>query len=175
MPIGSDLLIFSADHNAVWLQLDGTGTNVPPHFPANRIDFGAFGREVTWTFRAIRIIADAAPTSWSLGLKFQEAIDHTTGPQWAEPMWEDFDNLRTETDVVERIGWSKKGLVSGDPGVPAHAGEFGIVADQTSGLGVNISRTVTVRTNRHRIALQPAVTGGTNVRLAFSLTATVRR
>jgi|GEM_PF-6934395 len=175
MTIGSDDLIFSADHSTHLLSLDGTGTNVPLYHPSNRIDFAAFGREVTWTIRPLRIVADAAPTSWSLGVKFAEGIDHTDGPQFANPKFVDFDALRTETDIAEGIGWAKRGLTANDASVPAHAGLFGVIADQTSGLGDSVSRTVRLRTNRHRIYLEPKVTGGSNVKLALSIVATVRR
>lgn len=147
--------------------VDAAGVAVSLTQPANRMEFGAYGREVTWNLAVLGVTG--TPTTWSLGVKVQDCLENTTGPQYGAPQWYDFDTLRTEFDVIEKAGWYGPGQTP-----PASAGAYGLVATQASTLPVQVSRTIVVRNLRHRLALQPAFTGGTSPQLRLALTATVR-
>ncbi|MEW1705939.1 hypothetical protein AB0230_01750 [Microbacterium sp. NPDC089190] len=151
-------------------RLTATGGKVGLQFPPNRIEFAAEGDEVTWQIRVLDVAGN--PDSWSLSARFLDVIEHTTGPQYAKPEMVPFTALQTQYDVVERVGWHRNA-----PGavVPATAGEFGVIAQSGDALPTQLSRTVRVRSLRHKIEFAPpAFVGGTNPSLGVALTYTVR-
>lgn len=122
-----------------------------------------------------------APTSWSLGARFEQHIAHTQGYQYQMPTWAPLQREQVERCIAEGVGWygpgqSPAGLASG----------YGVLCtDQTpsedgsgvlpSGLSipvagtpsatlitkrVTVSRTVTHQLGGVRVAFLPAITGG---------------
>lgn len=150
-------------------RLNATGGTVGLVFPANRVELAAEGDEVTWQIRVLDVAG--SPTSWSLGVRFLDVIEHTTGPQYSTPEMVPYTALQTQYDVVEKVGWHRN---AASPVIPATAGDFGVVAQSGDTLPAQVSRTVRVRSLRHKIELSPTFVGGTSPTLGVALTYTVR-
>lgn len=135
--------------------------------PSNYLDFSAYGDEVTWVLRIESVVG--APTAWSLGVRFEYAVEHT-GANYGliSPTWVPYSNLDLGADCREGVGW-----YAGAHPAPADGG-FGIVADQTDTLPVTAKRTIKVSTLRHRVSLSPSFTGGTSPGINLDLLAIVR-
>lgn len=135
--------------------------------PSNYLDFAAYGDEVTWQLYVESV--SGAPTAWSLGVRFEYAIEHT-GANWGliAPIWVPYSNLDLGADCREGVGW-----YAGTHPAPADGG-YGVVADQTDTLPVAVKRTIAVSSLRHRVHFNPQFTGGTSPAINVTLIATVR-
>lgn len=134
--------------------------------PSNRLEFGAYGDEVTWVVRVESV--SGAPSAWSLGMRFEYAVEHTgSAYQYLTPEWVTYTALDLSADCREGVGWFGPGQT------PPGDGAYGIVATEASSLPVTVKRTVKCSTLRHRVRLDPAFTGGTSPGLNIELLAQV--
>lgn len=121
-----------------------------------------------------------APSSWSLGARFEQFLAHTEGFQDEYPSWGPLQDEQLATCIAEGVGWYGPG---GSP--PSTAALYGTVAssatvaDDASGVlpsgitvpasqdasalrtaRVTVSRTVTNQMGGMRVRFQPSITGG---------------
>lgn len=141
--------------------LTTSGVPIPNAQPANVMDFGAYADELTWILGVDAV--SGAPTAWSLGVKFQYCLPHTTSWQYENPRWFDLQAENVATNIVEGVGW-----YSGTHTKPVDGG-FGTVADQTDTLPITVQRTVRAFGLRCRVVFDPQFTGGTNPGLKVNL------
>jgi len=134
--------------------------------PSNRLEFGAYGDEVSWALRVEAVLG--SPQSWSLGARFEYAVEQGgAGFQYLAAAWVSYSPEDLAANCREGIGWEGPGTSGAD------MDGFGIVASQISVLPVAMQRTVRCTTLRHRVRFRPSFSGGTNPGLLLSLTAQV--
>lgn len=118
--------------------------------PAHRWDIYVLG--------ATSLSGGTDATDWTFKVRQHTVVEHTGGPMFSEPVLVPFDELRTQTDIVEGVGWYGTGQTA-----PAHAGEFGIVAQRSTspnnGVGVLVSRVIR-NTARTKLEYDLEFTGG---------------
>lgn len=134
--------------------------------PSNRLEFGAYGDEVTWLLRVVSV--SGAPTAWSLGARFEYCIEHTGATkQYTAPVWVPYAAIDLAADCREGVGPFGAGQV------PGAEGDYGVIATEASTLPVAVKRTMQCSTLRHRMAFSLSMTGGTNPGLSVELLAQV--
>ena len=134
--------------------------------PPNRVEFGAYGDEVTWLLRVVSV--SGAPTAWSLAARFEYAIEHTgASKQYTSPVWVPYSSLDLTADCREGVG------LFGPGQTPPADGGYGVIATEATTLPVAIKRTVRCSTLRHRVAFTLSMTGGTSPGLGVELLAQV--
>lgn len=154
-----------ADNAGYVLQANGPIAAIQP---PNPVEFGAYADEVTFIISVAGVTG--APTSWSLGAKFQYCLPHTTGYQYQNPRWFDLQPENVETNVVEGVGWY------GGNAQPPADGSYGTLATSAEGIDFAANPRTVKRTVRHfghyvRVSLNPTFTGGTNPGLLVSMVA----
>lgn len=138
-------------------------------FPTNEMDMAAMGRFTTWEL-AIRGPVNVTG-DWLLKGRFLKVLEHSYGPQYANPERYPFTPLETATYVRERGGWGKQDAAQPSP----NGGEFQTIADQSDGIGGGkmhvITRTVENWVIRHvsdiRLEAPQSVAAGLKVDLAL--------
>lgn len=165
--------------NVIGLRPDVAGFSVTPEenfFPRCETLWHKMFRQVTYQVSVIGTTG-TAPTSWSLGARFEQYIPHTQG--YANEMWgwAPIDRPQLVSCIAEGVGW----------GSETNPQAFGVIADSTtvpdfaasgvlpSGVTVPIagttsatfitarvtrSRTVTNQLSGMRVRLNPLITGG---------------
>lgn len=152
-------------------------TQYPNYVPAVDSKLHKMYRRLTFTVSVIGTTG-TAPTSWSLGARFEKAISHTTA-YWNEfPTWAPFELMQIESAIaegdcfgsVDPVGW---GIIASSTSVP----DFATSGTLPSGLSlpeaasttpkptlittrVTMSRTVTDLMDGVRLRLNPALVGG---------------
>lgn len=81
-----------------------SGNNATRYFPQNPIEFGIYSRV---TFQMYCSAVTGSPSDWTMTYKFQWAMEHTTGAQFAAaPSWKDFSAADIATFVVGGADWA---------------------------------------------------------------------
>ncbi|VXB74719.1 hypothetical protein [Pseudoclavibacter sp. 8L] len=135
--------------------------------PPNRVEFAAYGTEVSWLAEIAEVVG--TPTAYEIKLKFQTCVETTTGFQYQRPRWVDLDEVSIKSDVVEGVGWHAAGKAA-----PV-GGAAGVIASTGDTLPMVTRRTMRCRDLRHRVAFDLNFTGGTNPGIRLNLFATVRK
>ena len=131
------------------------------------------------------------PTSWSLGARFEQRVEHTQGFQFQFPIWAPLQPEQISAHVVEGVNWYGPGMVPpqlnnnnymaiGSPSLgPVPADSFGIVATSAmiaddgsgvlpSGLVIPANGTIDATVLTARITVSRVISqalGHTSVRL----------
>ncbi len=151
-------------------------------------------RQVTYTISVIGTTG-TAPSSWSLGARFEQYIPHTLGYQRQFPTWAPLSRRQLATCVAEGIGWGGEtnpaafGVIASSATIPdfATSGALpsGLVTSDlpvggTAPSSMNLittrvtrSRTITSQLSGIRVRFAPVITGGdstTQILLSASAT-----
>jgi len=149
--------VLASEHDYIIAAPTSTA-HVPLKLPSNLIEFGAYASRVTFIVSVVAV--NGAPTTWSLGLKFQYGMPSSADFIYSSPRWFDLQSANVAANIVEGVGWGY-----GSHAPPAD-GSYGIIADQTdapsTAAPITVQRTVRDFGQRVRLALQPKFTGGTN-------------
>lgn len=139
--------------------------------PCNMPLWGSAHSKVKFDIRITGVTG--APTSWSLGVKFQTLLIHTTGMQFEYPKWIDLDTQTVLSNAIEGPWSSTKR--SGDTGAAPVDGGFGVIATEANigSLPIFKTRTITHFGQACRIKLDPFAVGGTTPYLNLTILATL--
>lgn len=152
-------MTFGKTHNLVSSGLSSyylkpSGVPVPLVQPPNPMDFGSYADELTWQIRVASVVG--APTAFTFRAKFQVCTPNTSGYQYEFPVWNDLEAKQVERCIIEGESW-----YSGGNPVPT-AGNFGIIATETTPLPMRAQRTIRYFGLRCRVLLDLTMTGGTD-------------
>jgi hypothetical protein len=151
-------------------------------------------RQVTYTLSVIGTTG-TAPTSWSLGARFEQRLSHTLGYQNQFPTWAPLSRRQLGTCLAEGIGWGGEtnpasfGVIASSTSVPDFATsgtlpngltttDLPVGGSAPSAMNlittrVTRSRTVVNQMSGVRIRFAPTITGGdSTTRILLSATAT---
>lgn len=132
-----------------------TNTNIDTIWPQNRLDLAAEGaRRVTWTLKVLNIFG--APAGWKIEGRFLYPVASTAGPLYNAPELVPFDRNKS-LSVVGGEGWAHPSIEPSTPGFPAHAGEWGVIAESGKPLPT-VSRTVDLTDASHFLELRATAT-----------------
>lgn len=136
--------------------------------------------KVTYTISVVGTTG-TAPTSWSLGARFEQYVPHTIGYQRQFPTWAPLSRAQLGTCIEERIGWggetspSAFGVIASSTTVPDFATSGALPNGLTNtdlplaGTGTSMtmltsrvtrSRTIVNQLSGIRVRFAPVITGG---------------
>lgn len=176
-------LIAEGQHTATnviaGLRPDVTGYSETPeenYFPRCETLWHKMFRQVTYSVSVIGTTG-TAPTSWSLGARFEQFVPHTTQYSYALPVWAPLSREQLAKCIEEGIGWGGEtnpaafGIIASSASVP----DFATTGALPNGLTVNVggdsaaalittrvtrTRTVKNQMGGVRVRLNPVITGG---------------
>lgn len=159
------------------------------YFPRCETLWHKMFRRVTYTVSVIGTTG-TAPSSWSLGARFEQFVPHTQQYGYALPAWAPLSRQQLAQAIEEGCGWggetnpSAFGVIASSATVPdfATSGTLpnGLAVTTAGDTGATLittratrSRTVTNQQQGMRVRLAPVITGGdSTTQILLSVSAT---